>query len=77
MKDNFHGLEQIQGHFAFTYAIHDANHLTRVPPNKTAGRFDRKVDVGVREYCTEFWSGPPRTDDRQLQTWSREDNGPT
>jgi len=27
VKDNFHGLEQIQGHFVSTYPIHDVSHL--------------------------------------------------
>jgi len=54
MKDSFHGLEQIQDHFVFTCPIHDVNHLTQMPPDKTAGRFDRKVDVGAREHCTQF-----------------------
>jgi len=67
MKDNFHGLEQIQGHFVFTCPIHDVNHLTWMPPAKTAGLFHRKVNVGVREYCTEFWSSSHK-DRRQTTT---------
>jgi len=27
VKDNFHGLEQIQGHFVLTCPIHDVSHL--------------------------------------------------
>ena len=54
MKDNFHGLEQIQGHFAFICPIRDVNHLTSMPPDKMARHFDRKVNLGASEHCTEF-----------------------
>ena len=67
MKDYFHGLAQIQGHFAFICPIRDVNHLTSMPPDKTAGRFHKKVDVGTREHCTKFWSGYPK-DRRQTTT---------
>jgi len=48
VKDNFHGLEQIQGHFVLTCPIHDVSHLKF---NRCPGSSDEiKLRVASSEY---------------------------
>jgi len=67
MKDTFHSVEQIQGHFVFTCPMSMTWIISReCLLTKTAGRFNRKVDVGAMEHCTKFWPCSPK--DRWLTT---------